>query len=258
MTDQATEESTEGRAEETARPAEPAHTPAGNGRRAADTRATEETAETPAPDEAPAGESRPADVAVSRPLVGPDGRDPHLDNVKFVAIVCVVAGHLWGPMLAWSQALLGGYLFLYSIHMPIFVMLSGYFSRHFTASPRQARGLVRSVVVPYLLVETAFTLFRYFGDDEKLHFALQDPWWVTWFLMTLFFWRLSAPLWRVVRFPIVIAVVAMLAAGTRDMSGTFELGRLLQYLPFFVIGMSLRHEHFARLRATWARNLGCE
>lgn len=247
MTDQITERSSEvtdesAEAEET-EPAEPADTV---------------EAETPAAErrqaEVARGDGAPAAETVQpRPLVSPDGRDPHLDNVKFVGILLVVAGHLWGPMLAWSHALQGVYLFLYTVHMPIFVMLSGYFSKHFAASPRQARGLVRSVVVPYLLIESAFTLFRYFGDGQHLNFALQDPWWVTWFLMTLFFWRLSAPLWRVVRFPLVIAVVVMLAAGSKELTGTFELGRLLQYLPFFVLGLSLRHEHFVKLRTTWAR-----
>ena len=71
--------------------------------------------------------------------------------------------------------------------------------------------------------------------------------------MTLFFWRLTAPLWRVVRFPIVIAVVVCLAAGSQTLTGSFELGRLLQYLPFFVIGLQLRKEHFGWLRTRWAR-----
>ncbi|MQA03095.1 MAG: acyltransferase family protein [Streptosporangiales bacterium] len=214
---------------------------------------------------APKRRSEPADAAVADGAVAPSeaalpalverstGRDAHLDNVKFVAIALVVVGHLWGPMLAWSQTLLAAYLLLYTVHMPIFVLLSGYFSRHFTASPRQARSLVRSVVAPYLIVETGFCLFRYFGDDQQLEFALQDPWWVTWFLVTLFFWRLSAPLWRVVRFPIVLAVAISLAAGSQQLTETFELGRLLQYLPFFVLGMSLRREHFEWLRTRWAR-----
>lgn len=192
----------------------------------------------------------PAPDAV--PAVGSE-RDAHLDNVKLVAIALVVVGHSWEPMLAWSHTLRAAYMFAYTIHMPVFTLLSGYFSRHFTASPRQARSLVRSIVVPYLIIESAFTLFRHFGNGEHLHFAFYEPWWLTWFLMTLFFWRLSAPVWRVVRFPIVIAVVAALAAGSRDLPRAFEMTRLLEYLPFFVIGMSLRKQHFAWLRTLWVR-----
>lgn len=203
------------------------------------------------------------DVTVERDVAAPPApdavpgaggdRDAHLDNVKLVAIALVVVGHSWEPMLAWSHTLRAAYMFVYTIHMPAFTLLSGYFSRHFTASPRQARSLVRSIVVPYLVIETAFTLYRHFGNGEHLHFAFYAPWWLTWFLMTLFFWRLSAPVWRVVRFPIVIAVVAALAAGSKDLPHAFELSRLLQYLPFFVVGMSLRRQHFAWLRTLWAR-----
>lgn len=218
----------------------------------ADIAAATEADQVPA-EPAPAGAPAPQATQAPAPAEGKDGRDSHLDNVKFVAIALVVIGHAWGPMLEWSRTLEASYLFLYSIHMPIFVTLSGYFSRHFTASPRQARSVVRSIVVPYLIIETAFTLYRHFGHGEPLAFELQDPWWVTWFLATLFFWRLSAPLWRVVRFPIVIAVVVSLAAGSKELTETFELGRMLQYLPFFVIGLSLRREHFAWLRTLWVR-----
>lgn len=205
---------------------------------------------------AESGESAPPAPQTTQapaPAEGIDGRDSHLDNVKFVAITLVVVGHAWGPMLAWSRTLEAAYLFLYTIHMPIFVTLSGYFSRHFTASPRQARSVVRAIVVPYLIIETAFTLYRHFVGGQDLDFALHDPWWITWFLATLFIWRLSAPVWRVVRFPIVIAVVVSLAAGSTELTETLELGRLLQYLPFFVIGLSLRREHFAWLRTLWVR-----
>ncbi|MQA76916.1 MAG: acyltransferase family protein [Streptosporangiales bacterium] len=201
----------------------------------------------------PAGPPAPQATQAPAPAEGTNGRDSHLDNVKFVAITLVVVGHAWGPMLAWSRSLEAAYLFLYTVHMPIFVTLSGYFSRHFTASPRQARSLVRSVVVPYLIIESAFTLYRHFGAGQDLEFALHDPWWITWFLATLFFWRLSSPVWRVVRFPIVIAVVVSLAAGSAELTGALELGRMLQYLPFFVIGLSLRREHFAWLRTLWVR-----
>lgn len=180
-------------------------------------------------------------------------RDAHLDNVKLVAIILVVVGHSWEPMLAWSHTLRAAYMFVYTIHMPAFTLLSGYFSRHFTASPRQARSLVRTIVVPYLIIETAFTLYRHFGNGEELRFAFYEPWWLTWFLMTLFFWRLTAPVWRVVRFPIVIAVAVALAAGSRNLPHAFEMSRLLQYLPFFVIGLSLRKQHFAWLRTLWVR-----
>ncbi|MBO0890525.1 MAG: hypothetical protein J2P14_06395, partial [Acidothermales bacterium] len=211
--------------------------PSGDGVAAAD-QAGRDLAAPPAPDVVP---------------VSGRERDAHLDNVKFVAIALVVVGHVWGPMLAWSRTLEAAYLLVYTIHMPAFTLLSGYFSRHFTASPRQARSLVRTIVVPYLVIESAFTLFRYFGHGEHLDFALYDPWWVTWFLMTLFFWRLSAPLWRVMRFPLVIAVVACFAAGSKDLPGAFEMGRLFQYLPFFVLGLSLRRQHFAWLRLFWVR-----
>lgn len=63
--------------------------------------------------------------------------------------------------------------------------------------------------------------------------------------MALFIWRLTTPLWQVVRWPIPLAVaIAVLASVSPDIGDDLDLQRVLQFLPFFVLGLALRPEHF--------------
>src|SRR6476469_186875 len=75
-------------------------------------------------------------------------RDPFFDNAKFLLIVLVVIGHNWYPLIGQSRAVKAAYMVVYAFHMPAFVLLSGYFSRHFEATPVQVRKLIRGVLLP--------------------------------------------------------------------------------------------------------------
>ncbi|MEU7277219.1 acyltransferase family protein [Streptomyces sp. NPDC045431] len=178
------------------------------------------------------------------------GRDPWFDNAKYLAIVLVAVAHAWEPVMEGSRATRALYMLVYTFHMPAFILISGYFSRTFTAKPHQMRRLVTGIAVPYLVFETAYTLFRRWAGDPAQVFSLTDPFYLTWFLIALFVWRLTAPLWRTLRHPLTVAlVIACLASLTPDISDDLDLQRILQFLPFFVLGVTLKPEHFALVRS---------
>lgn len=111
------------------------------------------------------------------------------------------------------------------------------------------------VVLPYVVFETAYTLFyRWAQDDPGYPLSLLDPWYVMWFLVALFIWRLTTPLWLMLRHPLPVALgLAMLAAVSPDLGGDVSIQRVLGFLPFFVLGLTLRPEHFERLRTRRVR-----
>ncbi|MER5480396.1 acyltransferase family protein [Streptomyces sp. NPDC002734] len=188
--------------------------------------------------------------APAQGLDAPASRDAFFDNAKFLAILLVAVGHVWEPLREGDRGVLALYMFVYAFHMPAFIVVSGYFSRSFDASPHRVRRLVTGVVVPYVLFETAYALFtRWSDDDPGRPVTLLDPTYVTWFLAALFVWRLTAPLWRSLRWPLPVAVgVAMLAALSPSIGEDLDLQRVLQFLPYFVLGLGLRPEHFALVR----------
>ncbi|GAA2389267.1 acyltransferase family protein [Streptomyces glaucosporus] len=179
----------------------------------------------------------------------PRERDAFFDNAKFLAIVLVVVGHSWEALRDGSRPLAAGYLLLYAFHMPAFTVISGHFSRSFAFRPHQVRRLVGGVVVPYIVFETALNLFRAWNTGEELKITLLHPWYLTWFLMALFIWRVTTPLWLRLRHPFAVSVaVSAFAAASPDIGGDLALQRVLQYLPFFVLGLRLEPRHFRALR----------
>ena len=58
-------------------------------------------------------------------------RDPFFDNAKMLLVTLVVVGHSWTllPDVSTSSPV---YVFLYTFHVPAFVLVTGYLSRSFT------------------------------------------------------------------------------------------------------------------------------
>jgi fucose 4-O-acetylase-like acetyltransferase len=205
---------------------------------------------------APERQQRPLPSAGAGPR-RVDQRDPFFDNAKYLAIVLVAVGHAWEPLREGSRAVTALYVLVYAFHMPAFAVISGYFSRGFEPEPRKITRLLTGVVVPYAVFEVAYTLFtRWTSQDPDRPISLLDPLYLTWFLAALFIWRLTSPLWRLVRWPLPFALaVAMLATLSPSIGDDLGLQRVLQFLPYFVLGTLLKPEHVRLVRRRAARIL---
>ncbi|ARQ70699.1 acyltransferase family protein [Streptomyces marincola] len=197
---------------------------------------------------------------VPRQAGGPDagkGRDAFFDNAKFLAIVLVAAGHAWEPLRGDSRTVMAFYMAVYAFHMPAFIIIAGYFSRGFDGSPRRVARLITGVVVPYVVFQLAYTFFmRWLDDDPSTYVPLFEPRWLMWFLLALFIWRLTVPVWRAVRWPLPLALaIAGAATASPTLGGDLQMQRVLQFLPFFVLGLCLKREHFDLVRRRAVRML---
>ncbi|MFE7895860.1 acyltransferase family protein [Streptomyces sp. NPDC057412] len=179
------------------------------------------------------------------PFRTPAPRDPFLDNAKYLGILLVAAGHAWEPLREGSRAVTALYTLVYAFHMPVFAIISGRLSRHFEATPGQLARLLTGVVVPYVVFETAYSLFtRWSSEDPDRPITLLDPLYLTWYLAALFIWRLTSPAWRLVRHPLPWALtIAALATLTPSLGNDLDLQRVLQFLPYFVLGLTLDDDH---------------
>ncbi|WP_059013387.1 acyltransferase family protein [Streptomyces specialis] len=177
-------------------------------------------------------------------------RDPFFDNAKYAAIVLVALGHAWEPLREGSRSVMALYMAVYAFHMPAFIVIAGYFSRGFDGRADRVRRLVTGIVVPYLLFQVAYTLFLdRLEDDGDTYIPLLEPRWLLWFLMALFIWRLTVPLWKALRWPVPVALaVAVVGSVSPSLGGDLQLQRVLQFLPFFVLGLTLEAGHFRAVR----------
>jgi fucose 4-O-acetylase-like acetyltransferase len=182
-------------------------------------------------------------------------RDPFFDNAKYFAILLVVSGHAIESLrdVKLAHAL---YLFVYTFHMPVFIVITGYFSRNFTFSGGKARKLITNLAVPYLVFETAYSTYHWAVGHSKFEITPLDPYYLTWFLMALFAWRLSTPVWQQIRWPLALAVVISLLSGMDQLPPELEMNRVFGLVPFYVLGLFLKPEHFELLKRRTARVLG--
>lgn len=74
--------------------------------------------------------------------------------------------------------------------------------------------------------------------------------------MALFVWRLTTPLWNNLRWPLPIALgVAMFGSVSPEIGDDLDLQRVLQFLPYFVLGLCMKPEHFHMVRTRKMRIL---
>ena len=196
--------------------------------------------------------SRQADAAAQGEPGAPPSRqrDAFFDNAKYLAIVLVAVGHAWEPLRGDSRAVTAVYMAVYAFHMPAFILIAGYFSRSFDGRADRVQRLITGIAVPYAAFQILYAIFnRWIYADPEIEVHMFTPFWITWFLMALFIWRLTVPLWNAVRWPVPLALtVAVLASVSPYIGSTLDLHRVLQFLPYFVVGLVLRPHHFELLR----------
>lgn len=199
----------------------------------------------------------PQPPAVETAAPPPRPRDAFFDNAKFFAATLVVLGHIW-EVFTDSHAARAAYVVTYGFHMPVFIFISGYFSRGFLRSTEKFRNIFPSLVVPYVIFIVPYRLQPVLMTDAefRLH-ELFRPQFLMWFLVAMVFWRLSAPLWGHLRHPVAVSVVLSLVSGGWAFTADSTLCRAAGLLPFFVLGLTIKPEHVQALRGrAWTRWAG--
>lgn len=167
-------------------------------------------------------------------------------------MLLVVVGH---PMLYFVTLQSGRsvYYWIYLVHMPLFTMLSGYISRNFRATPQQVQRTVSTLVIPYLIIEPLYQVIHRHYNGTPDPYKLLSPQWVAWFLAALLIWRLSTPIWRNLRHPILVAIIISLLVPLTEVPNVFAMPKMFGLLPFYVVGMHMTMDRFERLAAIRVR-----
>ncbi|HEY9478101.1 MAG TPA: acyltransferase family protein [Microbacteriaceae bacterium] len=181
---------------------------------------------------------------------GTSRRDPYIDNAKIALIALVVVGHLLETIK--SGLADGVYLWIYSFHMPAFILISGYLSRSFTGTVRQCKALVTVLIAPYVIFQVLLELEGWLWRGADFNLNLFTPTWTLWYIMALIVWRLITPLLRSIPNPFLISaavsVASVLGGGVPDQT----TARILSFLPFFTLGFIATPSNVERFKAATA------
>lgn len=161
-----------------------------------------------------------------------------IDNIKAIMIFLVVLGHFIARLESnlYASELVK---LIYLIHMPVFVVITGYL---FNKSTR--KNLINNIntsLIPYLVFQCIYIVFKYFTIDinQSRQFILEllTPGSVHWFLLCLFFWRLVTPKIHYTRLNLILILLLPMIIGYFDQFGNFlALARLVNFYPYFFIG----------------------
>ena len=170
-------------------------------------------------------------------------------------IVLVVLGHSWTLLPSEDRLHSWTYDFLYSWHVPAFVIVTGYLSKSFEYTRPRLWSLITTVALPYVIFEGLYAWFRHEVGGVEFERLWANPHWPMWYLAALFFWRLATPVLKRTPGKVVVAVVISLLAGIYA-NDILDSARILGLLPFFVLGLKMHEGHWNLLRARRSRWYG--
>ena len=174
-------------------------------------------------------------------------RDYFWDNFRGILIWTIPISHFTMSGGAYERDSLSGviYITINVCVMQAFVFLSGYFSKR----PDRARETAfKTFLFPYLLLVPMFYGVRYYFLGNANLSWIEVPF-ALWYLVALFFYRFF--LKELVRFKYILplSILMYLAAGQITwLDNTLAGGRVVSYLPFFLLGYYCQKEHIDKIQ----------
>lgn len=180
-------------------------------------------------------------------------RDYWYDNAKALLIILVVVGHLTttdiAPAREWVDNLAR---FIYFFHMPVFMMISGRFSRG-RVQRREYGKAISQILIPYLILETAIIVIYSALDVKQSGFTYIYPMFGLWYLFALFFYLMLTPTFLKLRHPMVWACLAVLISLFLPSSLYGGFHRILTFYPFFLFGYFTNGMDLSFCKRWWFR-----
>jgi fucose 4-O-acetylase-like acetyltransferase len=167
-------------------------------------------------------------------------RDERIDSIKFCLIVLVILGHTVELGVEKSDTLSKIALdWVYMFHMPLFVFISGYFSRKKTTKVFFSSSL--SLLEPLLFFQILSIGLRSIIKHDITIESILTPWFVLWYLLSLTYWRtiLQVIPNKFLKHPKLIICLSFavgILGGWLPFNRFLSIQRTLAFLPFFVLG----------------------
>ncbi len=170
-------------------------------------------------------------------------RDNRLDTIKGVLIILVILGHLIGEC---GDGMINGSVqtFIYTFHMPLFILLSGYLTKIKEDKSSFWKGLL-NIGIPLIIFQVINTVLLLVFHQHVGLKMLVVPYWTLWYLFSLILWRimlqfspkslLSKP-----TLYLSIAFAVSVVCGLMPMGRLLSIQRTLNFFPFFLYGYYMR------------------
>ena len=183
-------------------------------------------------------------------------RNHKLDSLKGFLIITVVLGHILGDG---SQDVLNKYcrMFIYTFHMPLFILISGYFTKIKDNTIAFWKGLL-NIATPLCVFQIISVLLIYLNNGTINKSMLIIPYWTLWYLLSLIFWKiiLQYSSQRLLNQPLlymIIAIVVSVFSGLFPFERILSIQRTLNFFPFFLFGFYLKTKKIIFPNLKWEK-----
>lgn len=159
------------------------------------------------------------------------------ENIKFFLIFLVVLGHVLENEYSFEHSeIRSAFLWIYFFHMPAFIFLSGLMSNIDKAI--NWKRVVSFIVLGYAY-KILNTLVIGVGTGEWVFILLRENG-IPWFMFAMAVYPVIAHMTKNIKKSIVIcgtiALGLVIGFDKELMDGTLVLGRMIVYLPFYMVG----------------------
>ena len=166
-------------------------------------------------------------------------RNGYIDNVKFFLILLVVWGHEIDWLLGEFKLNRTIFLFLYSFHMQMFALVSGFFSNSDTSQKALKMNFFR-ILLPYFIFQAIFCILKSIVEGT-LDYDIFNPHRSLWYLLSLFSWRIILPYYVKLPSPMILSIIAALICGYFQFVNEYlSLSRTIVFFPYFLAGYYLK------------------
>ena len=160
------------------------------------------------------------------------------DNLKFILITLVVAGHFADQLTDYSSIYSSIYLFIYAFHMPLFIFISGYFH----SDRNTTKKVLFYTSLGFLYKIVSFLIDRLNGDSQYIFNLLADSG-LSWFMFVLAIYTFALSLLKDQnkKFILIGSIILACFIGYDKSIGDFlYLSRAIIFFPFYLLGTMMK------------------
>lgn len=168
-------------------------------------------------------------------------RNYWLDNTKFFLILLVVVGHFIEPLINNNKIINDIYNFIYVFHMPLFIFITGFFSKNI----RNSKKRILTYLILYIIMQSIELLIT----NKK--FSMVNAEFALWYLQVIIAYNLMLSIINKSnsKILIILSLIIGLIIGFDNKAGHLaSLSRIFVMLPFFMMGYLTIEEQLYKLK----------
>lgn len=167
-------------------------------------------------------------------------RDPFWDSAKFILIFLVLYGHMIMPKYQMDNALnMAIFNFIYMFHMPLFVFISGRFSK--IRDKSQYNKSILRILETYIVLQIVYSAMKIWQTGVFRYDMFWKPQEHLWYLLALVWWRL------IIKFTppsilnkrkriLVLSLCVTIFSGFVPIGDEMAIQRTFAFFLFFMLG----------------------